>query len=321
MPSPWQQVAHESPLFWRADPSGNWTWSCHSWSAFTGLSEARSRGQGWLEAVHPADRVAAAAPWVVGTSGLERSPFRLKRGAGEDYREVRSQAAHALHPDGTLSEWIGTLTVQGRPLGIGHDCVDHVQHHMRNALAVIRSVARRTARSSDTVEHYATHFEGRLDAFARVQDALIRSADGGVDLEGMIREELVAHRVADASHTVEGPHLRLRGRAAEAVGLAVHELVINAIKFGALTADGGAVAVTWRVDRAAAPPRLLFRWCETGVRVAGPAPRRRGFGTDVVERSLPYELDAVTRLDFLPGEVRCSIALPLVPEVVIGDVA
>lgn len=319
MPRPSPRLAGQPPLFWRADPSGRWTWSCQSWSTFTGLSEASSRGEGWLAAVHPADRGAAATPWVVGVPGLDRSPFRLKRGPGEDYREVRPDAAHALHPDGTLCGWIGTLTVQSRQLGIRHDCVDHVQHHMRNALAVIRSVARRTARSSDTIEHYATHFEGRLDAFARVQDALIRSPDGGVDLEGMILEELVAHRVAEASFTVAGPHLRLRGRAAEAVVLALHELVINAVKFGALTVDRGAISVVWTIDRTAAPPRLSFCWSETGVRVAGPAPRRRGFGTDVIERSLPYEFDAVTRLEFFPGQVRCSIALPLGSEVMVGD--
>lgn len=321
MPRAAHCLAGHSPLFWRADPSGRWTWSCHGWSAFTGLSEPGSRGQGWLEAVHPADRAAAAAPWVVGGASLERPPFRLKHRGGEDYREVRPYATHALHPDGTLHEWIGTLTVQARPLGVGRGCLDDVQHYMRNALAVIRSVARRTARTSDTVEHYATHFEGRLDAFARVQDALIRSGDDGVDLEGMIREELVAHRVTDASVTVDGPHLRLRGRAAEAVMLALHELVINAVKFGALTSDRGAVSVVWTIDRSADLPRLLFRWSETGVRVAGPAPRRRGFGTDVIERSLPYELGAVTRLDFLPGEVRCSIALPLLPGIVVGDAA
>ncbi len=302
-------LTDEPPLFWRADAAGCWTWSCSTWTQFTGLSEGDSRGEGWLAAVHPVDRGAAAVRWAVANAGGSRPPFRLKRAASGNYSEVQPRAAPALDPDGAVREWIGILLVG--PLGGAPRWVDDVQHRMRNALAVMRSVARRTVRTSETVEHYASHFEGRLDAFARVQDALIRSPDDAVDLEGLIREELVAHRVGDAGLDIEGPRLRLVGQAAEAFVLALHELVVNAVKFGALTAPGGRVSIAWTIDRATAPPRLLFRWVEKGVRIAGPAPRRRGFGTEVIERSLPYELSAATRLEFLPGEVRCTIALPL----------
>ena len=306
---PPRDPAGELPLFWRADPAGGWTWSCHGWSAFTGLTEIGSRGRGWLAAVHPADRAAAAEPWVLGASGGGRRPFRLKSGA--DYREVRPYAAHALRPDGTLGGWIGTLMPQAGLAGARLLCAAEVQLHIRNAFAAIRSLAARTARSSETVDQCGTHFEGRLAAFGRLQEALFRSPDGGVDLEGLIREEMVAHGVADARLSIAGPPLRLKGRAAEAFALVVHELTINAIKFGALTAPRGAIAVGWTVDHRAAPARLLFCWSETGVRVAGPAPRRRGFGTEAIERVLPEELDAATRLDFVPGGLRCSIALPL----------
>ena len=313
-----KRLAVEPPLFWRSDASGGWTWSCENWSAFTGLSEAASRGDGWLEVVHPVDRSAASARWVVnGENGGRRAPFRLRHATDDVYRQVLPRAAHALGADGVLHEWMGVLLV-GVPAG-SLRWVDDVQHHMRNALAVIRSVARRTARTSDTVEHYAAHFEGRLDAFARVQDALIRSPDGGVDLESLIREELVAHRVGDADLGVEGPHLRLKGRTADALILVLHELVINAVKFGALTSPEGKVSIAWTIDRAAAPPVLQFQWRETGVRVAGPAPRRRGFGTEVIERSLPYELNATTRLEFLPGAVQCTIALPLTDQIAFVD--
>lgn len=318
MPSLMRPSSDGHALFWRADPAGHWTWSCTEWTAFTGLSEADSRGDGWLEAVHPADRVHAAAPWVVGGgSGVDRSPFRLRRSGGDGYSPVLPRAAYASGSDGCPCEWVGTLLVGTAEPPVHQGRVDDVQHHMRNALALIRSVARRTARTSDTAEHYASHFEGRLDAFARVQDARIRSPDDGVDLEGLIREELVAHRVGDVSLVVEGPLLRLKGGAAEAFALAVHELAVNSVKFGALTAAEGAVAVVWSVDRRTVPPTLLFRWSETGVTVATPAPRRRGFGSELIERSMPYELNAVTRLDFLPGEVRCTVAIPLTDEMAI----
>lgn len=95
------------------------------------------------------------------------------------------------------------------------------------------------------------------------------------------------------------------------MALMLHELTTNALKFGALAESTGHISVDWSIDHATTPPRLHWRWCETGVGTVAPAPLRHGFGRELVERVLPYELGASTTLTFAPGGVRCEIDLPL----------
>jgi two-component system, chemotaxis family, CheB/CheR fusion protein len=83
------------------------------------------------------------------------------------------------------------------------------------------------------------------------------------------------------------------------------------LKFGALTESTGQISIDWSIDHKSTPPRLHWRWCESGIGTAAPTPQRRGFGQELIERVLPYELSARTALTFAPGGVRCEIELPL----------
>jgi two-component system CheB/CheR fusion protein len=187
-----------------------------------------------------------------------------------------------------------------------------LQHRVRNTLAVVRSITRRTAATSETIEDYAMHLEGRIEAFARAQAMATRSADASVDLEEFIREELLAHAVRDEDKAhVNGPSIRLRAKAADSIGLAVHELATNAVKYGALSGNGGHIDVSWRVTGTDGDRKLRLEWRESGIRIAGVAPRRHGFGSELIERTLRYELDAETELEFTPGGIRCVIEVPL----------
>jgi two-component system, chemotaxis family, CheB/CheR fusion protein len=187
-----------------------------------------------------------------------------------------------------------------------------LQHRVRNTLAVVRSITRRTAATSETVEDYAMHLEGRIESFARTQAMATRSADAGVNLEEFVRDELLAHAVRDDEKAhIDGPPVRLQAKTAEAIGLAVHELATNAVKYGALSGDGGHIDVIWRIMGDDGSQRLRLEWRESGVSVATVAPRRRGFGSELIERTLRYELDAETELEFTPGGVRCTIEVPL----------
>ena len=187
-----------------------------------------------------------------------------------------------------------------------------LQHSVRNTLAIVRSITRRTAANSDTVEDYAMHLEGRIEAFARTQTMATRSANAVIDLEELVRDELLAHAVRDDEKAhVEGPPVRLRTVVADKLGLAIHELATNAVKYGALAESGGHIDVTWTIVTLDGERRLRLEWRETGVHVASAAPRRRGFGTELIERALPYEIGAKTALDFTPGGIRCTIEFPL----------
>ena len=196
-----------------------------------------------------------------------------------------------------------------------------LQHRVRNTLAVVRSIARRTAATSKTVEDYGMHLEGRIDAFARVQAAVTRNPAGGVDLEHLVAEELLAYKAHEGKQVVsiKGPKIALQAKAAETLGLAIHELATNSIKHGALSAPGGHVKVAWSLERANGQPRLEFEWWETGVDLSGRTPRRKGFGSELLERTLAYELGAETKLAFEPEGLHCSIVLPTTERIIVAD--
>lgn len=198
-----------------------------------------------------------------------------------------------------------------------------LQHRVRNTLAVIRSIARRTAAASETAEDYAMHLEGRIDAFARVQAVVTRDPIAGVDLEMLVAEELHAHAAHEGEQvtSISGPPIRLRSKAAETFALAIHELATNAVKYGALSSEQGRITVKWRMEQAEGGPRLVFDWIETGMQLSGKQPKRRGFGTELIERTLTYDLAGEASLRFEPTGLRCTITLPVTDWVFVRNAA
>jgi two-component system CheB/CheR fusion protein len=191
-----------------------------------------------------------------------------------------------------------------------------LQHRVRNTLGVVRSIARRSAETSPTVEDYAAHLDGRLNAFARTQAMVTRDPEGGVDLEFLVVEELLSYHAREGEQLrVSGPAVRFQPKAGETFALAIHELATNAIKYGALTRTAGRVDVSWRLNDETAPTELVFDWRERGGPPVTP-PQRRGFGTELLERTLTFELKSKTTLAFDAAGVHCIIAIPLTRRVV-----
>lgn len=191
--------------------------------------------------------------------------------------------------------------------------VAELQHRVRNILTVVRSVFSRTAEGRDDLEHVVNHFKGRLDSLARTQLVVTQSASGLVDLESMVRDELLSVGAADGPDLrIIGPDVLLPPRTAELIGLAVHELTTNALKYGALSEGGGKISVRWTVaPEGDGPDRLDLVWEEQEVPAVALQPARRGFGRELIEEALPYSLGASTALAFRGGGIRCSISLPL----------
>lgn len=186
--------------------------------------------------------------------------------------------------------------------------VAELQHRMRNVLGLVRSLVRRTVESSTSVEEYAAHLEGRISALARTQAFAVRQPRDGVDLQELVDAELIAHAVREGKVKTAGPTVRLRPKAAETLGLALHELATNAVKFGALSVPEGHLTITWSRDLVREDPSVRLEWVEEGVPVRPPT--HRGFGRDLIERTVPYELRGSTRLTFEPDGARCVIDIP-----------
>ncbi len=182
-----------------------------------------------------------------------------------------------------------------------------MQQRARNVVAIIRSVFSRTFAAGGTMEDMADHFRGRLEVLARFQQSRVGNPAGTIDLEMMVRDELHDFqfgddpRIAIAGMTVGLPHDQ-----AQSLGLALHELVTNALKFGALAHAGGRLCIRW----SAADAVLRLDWTETGVPVLAMAPWHSGFGREVIEQGLPYQLGATTTFALNPGGVHCHIAFP-----------
>ena len=189
--------------------------------------------------------------------------------------------------------------------------IAELQHRVRNIFGVVRSVVSRTLSNARPLDELAAHLKDRIDALGRVHAVISRSVEDGVDLEELVRDELMSLAGADVQVRVRGPAVRLTRLAAESLGLVLHELGANAVKFGALAEHSGRVTVDWNVVDSSRGASLVLEWQESGVRLMDPQPRRSGFGRELIERALPYEMGAATSLEFARGGVRVVIELPL----------
>lgn len=192
---------------------------------------------------------------------------------------------------------------------------DNLRHALRDTVALLRTIMRRSSETATDVDSYAAHLEGRLDTLMRIRART--DAFGEADLHLLVSEELTFHLVREGERAViEGPAIRLRPKAAQVLATAIHELASNAVEHGALDQPSGHVDVTWHVDAADEAPILFLCWKERGGAIdpASPAPRR-GFGREVLETMLAYELEAETALVFEPDGLRCAIRFPFTARV------
>lgn len=193
----------------------------------------------------------------------------------------------------------GTSPTHATTIATPQPRVDH-QHHVRNMLAVVRSIARRT-RSSDGEAW--DHLDGRLNAFTRIQALMTYGTDDAIDLHAIVDDEL---RVQPGDRvSVSGPRVCLPPRIAERLGLAIHELTTNAVKFGAMGQDGGRLSVRWTAGE-----MLTLHWQESVIDPL-PPPGPPGFGTELIEELLPYELQAECTLNLHARGLSCTITIPL----------
>jgi two-component system CheB/CheR fusion protein len=230
--------------------------------------------------------------WLAETGRLERDE------AGERILGVTQDITERKKTEARLQLLLGEL-----------------HHRVRNVLGVVRSIVARSVRSATSLDELAAHLDGRLDTLSRTQGVLARTPDAVVALEDIVREEMVALAVREDHVTIEGPDVTLKRQAAETMALALHELSTNAVKYGALSGNGGRLSVTWRIVDGADGPTLTLEWRETGVRALDIKPTRSGFGRELIERGLPYELGATTALEFGRGGLRALIQTPLTDQV------
>jgi PAS domain S-box-containing protein len=292
--------------------------------SYTGLSEHRFLAGGWALVIHPDDLAENRRRWVAARhqGGVFEHEHRL-RAADGSWRWFLSRSVPQHDAQGQVVRWFGSavdIHQRHRDEISQRMVLAEVQHRAKNVLAVVRSLVSRTLETAIDLDDFAAHLSGRIAALARTQNALGRTFDGSVGLEELAHQEVLAHggQVRDQVR-IEGPNVMLTDKVAETMGLALHELTTNALKFGALSVRHGTVRIWWDVlapEDTGQPngdqrgtTRLALVWEEVGVTIPEPNPAHSGFGRELIERGLPYELGARTKLRFRPRGVRCDIEM------------
>ncbi len=181
-------------------------------------------------------------------------------------------------------------------------------HRSKNLLAVIQAMARQTAKHGGNVQAFVERFGERVQALARSHDLLVAESWRSASLRDLVRSQLAFYIDREPDNIViEGPDIKLRPEAAQSLGLALHELATNAVRYGAMSKSGGRVNISWQSRAKNDGFELL--WRESG----GPkvtVPRQRGFGSVAIEHNLARALDADVSLDFATEGVSCRILVP-----------
>jgi len=200
------------------------------------------------------------------------------------------------------------VDVTGRKEGEAHLrlLLRELTHRSKNLLAVIQAMARQTARHAGSTQSFLNQFSARLQALAASHDLLVRENWYGASLTELIRSQLAVYIDRDdAQVSMIGPDVVFKPEAAQNLGLALHELSVNAARFGALTVPDGRISISWTRDRHA----LEIDWQEKfGPKVK---PRRKqGFGSIVIEKNLARALGAQVDLKFEADGLHCHIVIP-----------
>ncbi len=189
-----------------------------------------------------------------------------------------------------------------------------LDHRVKNTLATVHSIAAQTASNATSLGEFTEAFEARLLALSQTHNLLTDEHWRGASLRQILAIELSPYSpdADDPRFALDGEDIDLTPAQALALGMAFHELTTNAGKYGAFSNAAGRLNVSWVIDNVASETRLRLRWIETG----GPPvtqPTRRGFGSRLLERGLPYETEGEVSLEFAPKGVRCTISMPLRP--------
>ena len=272
----------------------------------------------WAAMIVPDDRDLALGHLEGARMGtVTMHEFRIQRPSDGAFRWIRN-TDFPLRDNGHIPR-IGGIAedVTDSKLATEHSAVllAELQHRVRNIMALLRSITDRTGERAESVADYRGLMMGRLLAFARVQALLTRTANVSVGIASIVHDEVSAQAQHEGQYVFDGPDVVLSPKAAEVLTLAIHELATNAVKYGALSVPDGKVAVRWSTWEKRSGPWLSFDWIEEGaparLEPEPGTPRRRGFGSELIEGRIPYELRGRGKVRIGPGGARCHLEFPL----------
>jgi two-component sensor histidine kinase len=296
------------------------------------------RGMDFLRSlVVPEDRDATAAAISSLRDGARTYDYRIRRASDGAIRWLRTTGFRLVDPNGRVQR-LGGITHDATEERATADrmevLVAELQHRTRNLIGVVRAISTRTLRASTSLEDFRDRFGRRLEALARVNGLLSRLEEGErVTFDELLMTELEGHGLSDELRaggkvSLAGPAgVSLPSASVQTLALGLHELLTNAEKHGALRHPDGALSIAWEMTDDAGPA-LRIEWRETGYGVPdgldGSAAGRtdgagKGYGRELIERALPFQLGARTRYDLGPHGLVCVVLLPVAPRMREGE--
>jgi PAS domain S-box-containing protein len=231
---------------------------------------------------------------------------------GIGHRTMLVSARRLAHPGGHNKDLLLTfedVTDRERAEAEKDILLAETRHRMRNQVAMVRAIAGQTRADGRSGEEYRDAFLDRMATMTRAEDDSLTHVSES-DLADLV------HRAVDPIATGRlrvgpGPSVRLKATQTQPVSLILHELAINALKYGAFSVAGGVVRVSWDAPAQAEGARSLrFDWREEGGPPVAP-PTTRGFGTRLIQFSARTDLGGEARMHFAPNGLHAQICIPL----------
>ena len=174
--------------------------------------------------------------------------------------------------------------------------MNEVNHRSKNLLSVVTAIAQKTASSSP--QDFVKKFSDRVLALAVNHDLLVRNQWRSIEASELVGGQL-AHfgDLLGKRIRFDGPSIRVSAAAAQTIGMVIHELSTNTVKYGALLREEGRIEISWGIDAESPEPLFSIRWTESG----GPpiaVPSHRGFGTTVITKMVEMSLHGETSLEY-----------------------
>jgi PAS domain S-box-containing protein len=299
--------------WWEYDPRNRAVlWSDRRAKEIYDVAEDETNIEEFTKRVHPDDVERVWAAIETALDPTDPKPYaieyRVRRGDGEvrwveahgrTYFEGASHQQRAVSMVGTLRDITERKGREEREL-----LVREVNHRAKNMLCVVDAIAHQTATRNP--EDFIERFSDRIKALSANQDLLVRNEWQGVEIRELVRSQC-AHfaDLIGSRKLLDGPRLRVNAVAAQAIGLALHELSTNAGKYGALSTDTGLVDIRWRTEGRT----FTISWTERDGPPVSP-PQRRGFGTIVMKEMAERSLDGKVDLDYAPSGVTWRLTCP-----------
>lgn len=265
----------------------------------------------WLDHIHPDDRArvdATARGAIAGDAADWTEEYRFRR-ADLSYAEVLDRAAIIRGESGQAVRMIGAmLDLSDRKHAERHQrlLLNELNHRVKNILAIVQSIAQQSFKGDNAVPAARQAFDGRLAALSAAHNVLTDRSWAPVSILQIVEDAAAPYRGHAGGFRIDGPPVAIPAKAAVSLALIVHELITNAVKYGALSSPSGCVSISWTVLE----ERLSFVWRESG----GPPvrmPSKRGFGTRMIERGLASELDGTAAIEFHEAGVVCTVEAPI----------